>query len=315
MQTSHLSVDEPRAADTRRRSISSLRAAVGAGLASFLLLAAAPLAAQQPQEASEQDPFAGSSVFERAPDQGVTVSRLSLEAGQAPPLVSASDFYGASFVADWSQLRPRGMTTRLIRTNPLGLEMPPTVRGGDRVVLSLGGLSVEPGDTLQAVRRGQALPEGRHVVRSVALVEVSKVHDDSARARVRSVYGSYQVGDPVVAGQPFRARGVRELQPAGKSVAVRIIGLETSQALVGTNDRVFVDAGSEAGLSPGDELMVFPEGTADPAEADPEDRLGVLRLVRVREGASTARVVETRDVGMGPGSVAVIVRRATSGDR
>ena len=315
MHAIHQQVDELRASGMLRGTV---RRAAGA-LAAFLVLAAAPLGAQQPEEAeprdSAQDPFAGSSVFDQAPEQGVTVSRLTLEADRAPPLVSRSDFYRVSFVTDWRDLQPRGVTTRLIRTNPLDLEIPPTVRGGDRVVLSTRGLSVEPGDTLQAIRRGRTLGGGRHVVHSLGLVEVTKVWDDSARGRVRSVYAGYQVGDMLIPAEPFGAFGVRELEPAAEAVTARLIGMETPQALVATNDRVFLDAGSASGLSPGDELMVFPSHVDDPAAADPADRLGVVRVVRVGEAHSTARVVETRDVGMEEGSVAVLVRRAASGGR
>lgn len=315
MHTSHDRDDDLRASGARRGTISL---AAGA-LTALLFLAAAPLQAQQPEKAeprdSAQDPFAGPSVFDQSPDQGVTVSRLTLEADRAPPLVSVSDFYRVSFVADWSRLEPQGVTTRLIRTNPLDLEMPPTVRGGDRVVLSTGGFSVEAGDLLQAVRRGRSLGGGRHVVHSLGLVEVTKAWEDSARARVRTVYAGYQVGDPVIPAEPFGARGVRELVPAAEAVTARVIGMETPQALVGTNDRLFLDAGSDAGLSSGDELMVFPGHVDDPAAADAEDRLGVVRVVRVRGGTATARVVETREAGMEEGSVAVLVRRAASGDR
>lgn len=295
-----------------------LRSAVGA-LTALLLLAAAPVAAQQPDEAqprdTAEDPFAGPSVFDEAPERGVTVSRLTLDETEAPALVSPSDFYRVSFLADWSELRPRGVTLRLLRTNPLGLDIPPTVRGGDRVVVSLGGLGAEPGDVLQAIRRGRTLPGGRRVVHSLALLEVLSVDGDSARARVRTIFADYQVGDPVIPAERFEGRELRALEPAEETVVARLIGLETRQALVGTNDRVFLDAGSDAGLSTGDELMVFAEGTAEPAAADPEDRLGVLRLVRVRPETSTARVVETRDVGMRRGSPAVLVRRAVAGDR
>lgn len=316
MHASHQQVDELRASGARRRTTSRATAL----LTSLLVLAATPLSAQQPQEAeprdtAQEDPFAGPSVFDDSPDQGITVSRLTLEAERAPPLVSVSGFYRVSFVADWSSLGPMGVTTRLIRANPLNLEMPPTIRTNDRVVLSTEGLSVEPGDVLQAIRNGRSLEGGRDVVHSLGLVEVTKVWEDSARARVRSVYAGFEVGDQVIPAEPFGARGVRKLEPAEEAVIARLIGMETPQALVANNDRVFLGAGSASGLSPGDELMVFPGDVGDPTAAAPEDRLGVIRLVRVREETSTARIVETRDVGMGKGSVAVLVRQAASGDR
>lgn len=283
------------------------------------VLAAAPAPAQQPADTSGEDrgrdPFEGPSLFDRAPDRGVSTTRLRLESAEPPPLVSASDFYRVSFLAESGEAGPSGSTARVLRSNPLDLEMPPSVRTGDRVVLALNGLAVRAGDTLQAVRRGRTLPGGRHVMHSLALVELVGVSGDSARGVVRSVFADYRVGDPVIHPEPFAARQVRALEPAEGLLATRVVGLETPQALVATNDRVFLDAGTRAGLGAGDELLVFPGATADPTRADPAERLGTLRVVRARPGSATARVVETRDVGLRAGSVAVRVRRAVYGDR
>lgn len=291
-------------------------AAVAALLA---LLWAAPAAAQEPREAAEEepeaDPFAGPTIFEAGSDRAVSASRLRLGTDDAPPLVSESDHYRASFLIDRAGPDPVGATARVLRSNPLGLEIPPTVRTNDRVVLALGGLDAAEGDVLQAVRHGRTLPGGHRVLHSVALVELTRVAGDSARGVVRSVFSDYQVGDPVIAAEPFRAGALRRLAPADGRLVARVTGLETPQELVGTNDRVFLDAGSEAGLGPGDELLVFPEDTPDPAGADPADRLGVLRVVRAQPETATARVVETRDVGLRADCPAVLVRRAISGER
>ena len=283
------------------------------------VLAAAPAPAQQPADTSGgergADPFEGASLFDRAPDRGVSTTRLRLEAAEPPPLVSASDFYRVSFLAESGGAGPSGSTARVLRSNPLDLEIPPSVRTGDRVVLALNGLAVRAGDTLQAVRRGRNLPGGRPVMHSLALVELLRVEGDSARGVVRSVFADYQVGDPVIRAEPFPAGRIRALEPAAGRLVARVVGLETPQALVATNDRVFLDAGTRHGLGAGDELLAFPGTTADPTRADPAERLGTLRVVRARPGSATARVVETRDVGLRAGCVAVRVRRAVSGDR
>lgn len=282
------------------------------------VLWAAPGTAQEPREAGGErrsDAFDGPTIFDRSPDRGVSVSRLTLEAAEAPPLVSASDHYGAAFIADWARLRPRASTARVLRPNPLELEIPPTIRSRDRVVIALRGVEGRPGDMLQAVRAGRTLPGGGRVVQSVALVELTGVEGDSARGVVRSLFADYQVGDPLIVAEPFAVGDLRELEPAEETLVAAVVGTETPQALVGTNDRLFLDAGGRAGLEPGDELRVFERGTPDPVRADAADRLGVVRVVRVRPESSTARVVETRDVGIRRGAVAVLVRRPAARDR
>lgn len=269
---------------------------------------------EEPQKV-EGDPFEGASIFDRSRAQGVELSEYTVEEDESPALVSPSDFYSASFVADWTRVRPRGQTGRVIRQNPLGLEMPPTVGRHADVMIEASELPVRPGDTLQAIHRGPELSERQDVVHSRALLQVTKVGGDSVRARVLNVFGSYSVGDFVIPAESFPARDLRRLEVAEEPITARVIGLEEPQALVGTNDRVFLDAGSDAGLSYGDELVVFPTDAGPTATADADDRLGVVRVVRVRPETSTVRVVETREVGIQAGVPAVLLRRAAFGSR
>lgn len=261
---------------------------------------------------SGSDPFDAPSVFDHNPQQGVDVGNLDVADRRPPPLVSTSDFYRVPFVADFDALRPRAVTSRVIRENPLELDIPPSVRLRDRVVLHLRDLTVEPGDTLQAIREGHGL-DGRSVVRSLGLLEVRKLRGDSARAVVVAVYASYQEGDPVIPAEPYTLADRRTLEPGGDALRARVLGLaEEEQVLVSTGDHLFLDAGEGAGVTAGDEFAVFSADVSDPAEAEPEDRLGVVRVVRVRPASATVRVVETRDAGIRPGQPVIRVRRPAS---
>lgn len=259
-----------------------------------------------------EDPFDAPSVFDENPERRVTVGNVDLDRGEKASLVSPSDFYRSSFVARWPDVRPRGTTARLIRENPLGLEIPPSVRLRNRVVVHLGALDVEAGDTLQAVRPGRELDDVR-IIRSLGLLEVRGVRGDSARAVVVAVYGDYREGDVVIPAETFTWEDQRELRD-GSPVRARVLGLATDQALVSTGDHLFLDVGSDDGVTVGDEFSVFSSTVHDPSAAPPEDRLGTVRVVRVRPGTATARVVETRDVGIEVGLAALRVREpVTSG--
>lgn len=251
--------------------------------------------------------FDAPSIFDQNPERRVTVGDVELDRREGASLVSASDFYRSSFVADWERVRPRGTTARLIRENPLGLEIPPSVRLRNRVVVHLGDLDVREGDTLQAVRPDRRLDDVR-VVRSLGLLEVRDVRGDSARAVVVAVYGDYQEGDPVIAAERFTSTDRRSLRRSDRAIRARILGLAIDQALVSTGDHLYLDAGADDGVTVGDEFAVFSSGVREPAAAPAEDRLGTVRVVRVRPGAATARVVETRDVGIEAGLATLRVR-------
>lgn len=259
-----------------------------------------------------EDPFDAPSVFDHNPERTVTVGDVDLNRGEKRSLVSPSDFYRSSFVARWPDVRPRGTTARLIRENPLGLEIPPSVRLRNRVVVRLGALDADVGDTLQAVRPGRELDDVR-IVRSLGLLEVRDVRGDSARAVVVAVYGDYQEGDVVIPAETFAWGDRRELRDASP-LRARVLGLALDQALVSTGDHLFLDVGGDDGVRVGDEFSVFSSAVQDPSAAPPQDRLGTVRVVRVRPGTATARVIETRDVGIKAGLAALRVRGAvTSG--
>lgn len=267
---------------------------------------------RQPAAGAGEDPFAGPSIFDQNPQQQVSMGGLSVGERPPPALVSRSDFYKVAFLDDYDEVAPRGTTARVIRENPLELEMIPTVGLRDRVVIALdGGLSVEPGDTLQAVKKKRSVGPRNEVIASLGLVEVRRVAGDSARGVVTAVYGAYRVGDPVVAAEPFHGGTVREHRPAEGTLRAEVTALSEEQVLVGTGDVAFLDVGDRDGVRPGDEFAVFPDGELGTREF--EDRLGVLRVVRVRPGTATARVVETRDVGIRVGLPAVRFRRPASG--
>ena len=265
--------------------------------------------AERPRRAPGEDPFAGPSIFDRNPSQRVTTGGFSVEAAERGSLVTASVFFSAGFLADYGTVRPRGRLARVIRENPLGLEIPPSARIGDRVMLSLDGISAAPGDTLQAVREGRGVGGGLSVVHPQGLVEIQKVSGDSARAAVIGVFGSLQAGDDVIPIESYTVGDLRRLRSTDDGLRAGVRALAVDQPLVATGDIVFLDVGSSSGVTVGDEFSVFSTSVADPAAAEPEDRLGVVRVVRVRGSTSTARVTDLRDLGIGVGAKGLRVRR------
>lgn len=257
--------------------------------------------------------FSGPSIFDRSPEASVNVNTLSLTDKTPPDLVSRSDYLRAAFVAPPSSIDARAVTGRVITQNPLGLELPPSVRPHEQIMIELHGLSVSKGDLLQAIRPGRGRGRWGREYESMGLVQITRVDGDSARAVVKTIYGNYQVGDLLIpAGSPGNVGHALENVQGG--VVARLLGFESPQPLLGSEDVVFLDRGSDEGVAVGDEFAVFPTSTADPASALVSDRLVVVRVVRTFAHTSSARVITTRDVGTAPNAPARLVRRpATAG--
>lgn len=254
--------------------------------------------------------FGGTSLFDTSPDAGNVMGGLDIDVYSEPALVSESDFYRAPFLIGIDDTRRVGAAARKIEGNPLHLEMPPSVRLNDLVVVSLNGISIAPGETMQAFHV-QSGPAGRPMFRSVALLEVSEIEGDSARATVERLFGDFQVGDPVVLADPFLVPVEITQTPVDGGMATELLGFEVTQAILGEGDMVFLATGESGGVRIGDEFAVF--DVAETASARWEDRLATVRVVRVRSTTATARVVDLRDTSPEPGAPARLVRRAVGG--
>jgi len=255
--------------------------------------------------------FDAPSIFDHSPEASVNVNTMSLDRVTPPDLVSMSDYLRAGFVTSPASVSPHAVTARIMSQNPLGLELPSSVRSHDRIMIALNGLSVSEGDFLQAIRPGRNRGSVGREYASMGLVEVTGVEGDSARAVVRTVYGDYQVGDLLVpAGSPGDVG--TELTAVQNGMVARLLGFETEQPLLSTGDMVFVDAGSREGVEVGDEFAVFPADIADVGSASLDDRLSVVRVVRTFDHTASARVVDTRDVGTEADAPVRLVRRPSA---
>lgn len=254
--------------------------------------------------------FGGSSLFDTSPDAGNVMGGLDIDVYSEPALVSESDFYRAPFLIGIDDSRRVGVAARKIEGNPLHLEMPPSVRLNDLVVVALNGISIAPGEIMQAFHI-ESGPNGRPMFRSMALLEASEIEGDSARATVTRLFGDFQVGDPVVLADPFLVPLELTQATVDGGMATKLLGFEINQAILGEGDMVFLATGETSGARIGDEFALF--DVAETASARWEDRLATVRIVRVRSTTATARVIDLRDTAPEPGAPARLVRRAVGG--
>lgn len=174
-----------------------------------------------------------------------------------------------------------------------------------RVYLSLGEGQVEKGDRFTVVRAEEEVrdPETRRVlgvqVERLGWVEVTRVHSESAEAVIRSSAQEMQVGDRLL---PRTETGAEiALQPATAAVEGQIAHLPNSRTINAAQDVVFLNRGSEDGLSVGSPLEVFrPGGEARDVETGlrrllPDEVLANLVVVSAEPGTAVAVVMHASE--------------------
>jgi len=247
--------------------------------------------------------FPEGSVFRADPGE-TSYGDLSIEQTEPKSVVSMSDFYGASILADQRAFVSAGATARVVAEAHPSIRLPRAARLNDQVVLHLTGTEVGVGDYLKAVQWGRSLGGGRHVLHTVGAVRVTRTYPsrDSVRAEVIQVFGDYRVGDLMVVAEEYPlVPGTQSEAEEGGPVGT-VLGFDVDQTLLGTGEMLFLDLGAVDGIQVGDLFAVF-SATEGPAEtALLEDRLSTVRVVHKSDETSTARVTEVRDAGMRPGA-------------
>ncbi|MFQ5890800.1 MAG: LysM peptidoglycan-binding domain-containing protein [Gemmatimonadota bacterium] len=253
--------------------------------------------------------FGAPSIFDRNPTDSVASGALAFDAASRRTVVSRSDFYRVAFLAHEEEIGPIGSTARLFEENPLRLNLPRGVRENDRVLLDLGGAPAAVGDVYQAIRWGRGIAPYGRIAHSVALLALTDVAGDTARAVVIQIFGAYKVGDPVIPATAYEVVAGELPEPLENGMAARVIGFETPQPIIAPGDAVFLDVGATAGVRVGDEFAVFSKSVANGKVARLDDRLCTVRVALVRERTSTGLVVSLREAGVEVGAPARMVRQ------
>ncbi len=256
--------------------------------------------------------FGGASVFDQSPRSGDRLGPLNIADLRPSPLVSRSDFYRAPVLVESGAFPPAATTVRKLEGNPRALNLPSGVKLYDRVVLARNGLDLQTGDLLQAVRPQRGLAGHGQVVSAMALLTVTEVAGDSARAVVTRLFGNYRVGDPVVVAERFDGVSTDRVS-ADRRLVARVLGPEVEQPLLGRGDFVFLDIGARDGVALGDEFATFSRAEPNARSARWEDRQGIARVVRLQDGSSTALLVDLQDTGTATDSPVRLAFRAGGG--
>lgn len=169
----------------------------------------------------------------------------------------------------------------------------------DRVFVGLdANQSLNKGDRLAAMRVGRRIIDPRsgrsagRLLHMLGILEVTDVQDRVARARITYSCGPIVVGDRVAPFAPTAFPEEQTPQPARRSVSAAVLDALRGEALIGLQQVVFVDAGANQGIGPGDIFALMrpnaPAATSAGAVlALPSDRVGDAVVLRVADTNAT----------------------------
>jgi len=174
----------------------------------------------------------------------------------------------------------------------------------DEVTIGLGAGQVSEGDKLAIFRPGERVTDPAsglffgYATDELGWMEVTEVREDGATGIIRLSRAEIRRGDHV-----------RPLEPRAPEIAVgprldvdgRIVHLPTSRIAMGSNEVVYLDRGTGAGLAVGSPLEVFrtmgteQDEVADKRVAVPDQVIAKLLVVQTHDDTAVAVVTHTTE--------------------
>jgi hypothetical protein len=213
--------------------------------------------------------------------------------------ITPGDFYRAAFLAPDAEVSPVGRLEEPVQVSEIPLQEPPTIHPFDKVYVSLRG-ATQVGDRVQFIRSEREIrPVGR-VWEITGLGTVAAVDEGVATVVVTTLFLEVRPGDLAVpaAGFPVRA-GVHAV--SGRDLQARVVGFGVDHPIQAVEEIAFLDVGRAAGVREGDEFDVYSPRQARTWGTRPEIPVGHLRVVKVTERTSSARIVSLEQPAIMPG--------------
>lgn len=236
-----------------------------------------------------------------------------MAATRVPPYaVTPSEYYSAAWLEDAGAVGVRARLIGLADPGSQSDKLPQYLHPYDRVVFGwLRGGEMVVGDSMMLVRFGDRIGLLGDVIEPVALVRIDSVRASTASAVVVNQYGEARIGDYLIpaAIMPEFQRG-RPAEVADGPEGTLIAWLDR-EPLYGTMDDGFIDVGSEAGVTVGDEFVAYVPPRPGPAGAPelPREEVGTLRVIKVMPNSSTVRVSGASSTALQRGVRVRLVRK------
>lgn len=223
--------------------------------------------------------------------------------------VYRGDFYAAGFLTENAALPWASVLGAAGRQTLRNLTETSSARLFEQIAIEApAGANYHIGDSLLVAELGREVPGWGRVVRPSGVARVSSVNGREVRAEVLTLFARVTDGQVALPLEPFNDMGNRVPLPIENGTRGTIITLRDLHAVTNAQAELFVNLGRADGIVTGDMFEVLKEqaGQAPPL------RVGILRVVHVRDHSCTAMVSQIIDLGVEPGAPVRLIRKMPS---
>lgn len=247
------------------------------------------------------------SIFAQARRGGLAVAgAIGGEVYRYRP-VRRGEFYSAGFLTEgafipWAQVLGDASEPPVAR----GAATSSAVIYQEVEIRAPEGAVYQVGDSLLAAILSREVSGWGQVVIPTAILVVSQVSGDRLLARVVSQFRRVTDGQVAMPIEKFRDPGMVEPRPVEEGITARVIEVRDPHPVPKVQDVVFIDAGREQGVVPGD---VFEVVGPSPTPGVPPVSYATLQIVHTRERSASGVIVQISRPGIRPGQAVRLVRK------
>jgi hypothetical protein len=224
------------------------------------------------------------------------------------------EFYSSGFLTE-GQALPAGVM--------LGPVTPPQIRNlSERSMATIfnevgirapEGATYAKGDTLTAYVTELGFPGYGDIVIPTGLIRITGQSEHQYLGVVVAVFGPLRTGQPVMPTEKFTPGPATRAVPSSDSLTGRVLGGREVRELKHPQNRLLIDLGREAGVTPGDifEIRRTPGSRVNAADAI-DELMATGQVVRVGQRSATILLLHVVSPDIPPGMTARRVARLPS---
>lgn len=172
----------------------------------------------------------------------------------------------------------------------------------DVEILAPASASYQIGDTLLMLDRRREISQWGNVMVPTGMALVTNVSGRRTLARIITQFELVLDRQVAMQLEPFRDPGPVRPQPVEDGLRATIIAVRDRHPVPSQADIVFIDAGRNAGLVPGDIMEVVSAREESVFRDAPDERVAVLKIVHVRENSSSGMLTHIFKTGVEVGA-------------
>ncbi len=233
----------------------------------------------------------------------VAAAQMDLDGPErTAPQVRAGEFHASPWLMEPRDLEPIAEVVAVAGREGEVERLATSAHPYDALYLRrLGRAEPAVGDRLLLVTLGRDVHGWGRIVRPVAMVTVSELHDDVFTATVNRQFDLLEEGVVALPMEQFPGAVDAAARPVDNGPEGVLIAFEDEQPLPATRDRAFISLGRADGLEVGDELIAYLPQRSEAGVRLPAEQVARLRVLRVRERSATVQVVSMAQPSLRPG--------------